>query len=70
MKSNEAEIISKFSDLIKIKKEMIQLMVPEQTYKHLEVIGNEIKAMAVEVICDLKQGEKEAHKNIKKVNID
>jgi len=69
MKSVDPEVMQKIMEIIKLKKELIQLIVPGQTYKHLEVIGNELKAMIMETVCDStkKSGQQTT---VKKVNID
>lgn len=69
MKMIEPEVMEKITEIMKLKKELIQMIVPEQTYKHLEVIGNEVKAMFMETVCDgTKKSEHQS--TVKKVNID
>lgn len=69
MKTVDPEVMQKISEIIKLKKELIQMIVPEQTYKHIEVIGNEVKAMVMEMVCDgTKKSEHQS--TVKKVNID
>lgn len=69
MKNTDSEVIQKIVEITKLKKEILQLMLPEKTYKHLEVIGDELKAMVMESIC--KSNEKSDHQaSVKKVNID
>lgn len=74
MKNADSEVIVKLMEIAKLKKDVIKLMLPEQTYKHLEVIGNEVKAMMMEAICESNQGAKshtsEHQTSVKKVNID
>ncbi len=70
MNNKEAEILGKVMEIFKLKKEIVQLMVPERTYKHLEVIGNEMKAMLIETLCDNQQDETQSNTGIKKVSID
>lgn len=69
MKMIEPEVMAKITEIMKLKKELIQMIVPEQTYKHLEVIGNEVKAMVMETVCEgtKKSGQQTT---VKKVNID
>ncbi len=69
MKMIEPEVMEKITEIMKLKKELIQMIVPEQTYKHLEVIGNEVKAMVMETVCEgtKKSGQQTT---VKKVNID
>lgn len=62
MNQKDAEILGKMMEIARLKKEIVQAIVPEKTYKHLEVIGNEFKAMLVDLIsevasdCDCKSG--------------
>lgn len=62
MNQKDAEILGKMLEIARLKKEIVQAIVPEKTYKHLEVIGNEFKAMLVDMIsdsvcdCDCKAG--------------
>jgi hypothetical protein len=69
MKNTDAEIIAKIMEIVKLKKEILRLMVPEQTYKHLEVIGNEVKAILLESLCEDNQKPAE-QPSVKKVEID
>lgn len=69
MNNADSQVITKLMEIAKLKKEVIKLMLPEQTYKHFEVIGNEIKAMLTESVCDTAQNS-EQHSSLKKVNID
>lgn len=63
MNQKDAEILSKIMEIARLKKEIVQAIVPEKTYKHLEVIGNEFKALVVDLIsevaseCDCKAGD-------------
>ena len=63
MNQKDAEIFGKIMEIARLKKEIVQAIVPEKTYKHLEVIGNEFKALVVDLIsevaceCDCKAGE-------------
>lgn len=77
MKDTDVEIIAKIMEIVKLKKEIVRLMVPERTYKHLEVIGNEVKAMLLESLMedDDSSTEKQTVKptvkpTVKKVTID
>jgi hypothetical protein len=75
MKNNQAEILTKVAEIVKLKKELIQLIVPEKTYKHFEVIGNEVKALIIESICQTEEDNKDQPKSaneskVKKVTID
>jgi hypothetical protein len=60
MNQKDAEILGKIMEIARLKKEIVQAIVPEKTYKHLEVIGNEFKAMVIDLIgevacdCDCK----------------
>ncbi len=84
MKQNEEEILVKLMEIARLKKEIVQMIVPEKTYKHLEVIGNEFKALLTDLISDvacecdckpsdsdhpLKAASKQQSK-VKKVDID
>lgn len=69
MKNTDSQVITKLMEIAELKKEVIKLMIPEQTYKHFEVIGNEIKAMLIESVSDTAQNS-EKHSSLKKVNID
>jgi hypothetical protein len=69
MKNTDSEVMRKIMEITKLKKEIIQLILPENTYKHLESIGDELKAMVMESVC--KSNEKSDHQtSVKKVNID
>lgn len=64
MKNNKAEVLDKLVEIAKLKMELVELVVPEKTFKHLEVIGNEIKAMLLET-------ESKPHESsVKKVDIE
>lgn len=52
MNQKDAEILGKIMEIARLKKEIVQAIVPEKTYRHLEVIGNEFKAMVVDLISD------------------
>ncbi len=52
MNQKDAEILGKMMEIARFKKEIVQAIVPEKTYKHLEVIGNEFKALLVDLISD------------------
>lgn len=52
MNQKDAEILGKMMEIARLKNEIVQAIVPEKTYKHLEVIGNEFKAMLVDLISD------------------
>ena len=58
------------SEIARLKKEIVQAIVPEKTYKHLEVIGNEFKAMLTDLISEVACDCDSKHSNIKKVDID
>jgi hypothetical protein len=66
MNQKDAEILGKIMEIARLKKEIVQAIVPEKTYKHLEVIGNEFKAMVIDLIgevacdCDCKADERNA----------
>ncbi len=64
MKNNKAEVLDKLVEIAKLKMELVELVVPEKTFKHLEVIGNEIKAMLLET--ESKPNES----SVKKVDIE
>ncbi len=86
MNQKDAEILGKIMEIARLKKEIVQAIVPEKTYKHLEVIGNEFKSLVVDLIsevaseCDCKAGDckttesdqksKDQQSKIKKVDID
>lgn len=71
MKQNEAEIMTKLMEIARIKKEIVKLAVPEKTYKHIEVISNEIKAMIVEMLSEtitVNESEVSSNKDSKNVS--
>ena len=75
MKQSEAEILGKLMEIARLKKEIVQAIVPEKTYRHLEVIGNEFKALIVDMMCDsMSDNEPEPapkkQPKVKKVDID
>ena len=82
MKSKEAEVLEKLVEIAKLKKELVELLVPAKTMKHLEVIGNEMKAMLLEALeghldrdsdrgSDRGAGESKSHESsVKKVDIE
>lgn len=79
MNQKDTEILGKIMEIARLKKEIVQAIVPEKTYKHLEVIGNEFKAMVVDLIsegedeCKTTESDqpiKDQHSKIKKVDID
>jgi hypothetical protein len=65
----EAEIAQKIMEIIRLKKEVLQLVLPAQTVKHLEVIGNEVKAMLMETLVEGHEKTTQPS-GIKKVEID
>jgi len=52
MNQKDAEILGKIMEIARLKKEIVQAIVPEKTYKHLEVIGNEFKALLTDLISE------------------
>ena len=80
MKNKEAEVLDKLVEIAKLKRELVELMIPEKTLKHLEVIGNEMKAMLLEALepndtSDKASDNKEEHSkpresSVKKVDIE
>lgn len=79
MKQNEVEMMAKLMEIARLKNEIIKLAVPEKTYKHIEVISGEIKAMIVEMLSEsdkMNKSEVSSNKDsrtnskLKKVDID
>ena len=82
MNQKDAEILGKIMEIARLKKEIVQAIVPEKTYKHLEVIGNEFKALVIDLISEAACDDREEAENnaadckptessrIKKVDID
>lgn len=75
MKKDQVAIFNKLTEIAKLKKELLQLVVPEKTYQHFEVIGREVKALIIEAVCDLERKNKQSKQTegtsvIKKVTID
>jgi hypothetical protein len=69
MKNTETEVIDKLVEIAKLKKEVVQLILPEKTMQHLEVIGHELKAMLLESLCD-DTSEQAQPASVKKVDIE
>lgn len=75
MRNSQAEIFDKLVEIARLKKEVLQMILPEKTFKHLEVIGNEVKAMLFETVCDTIKAKNDpsksdVQKSVKKVVID
>ena len=75
MKSDQVAVFDKLTEIAKLKKELIKLVVSEKTYQHFEVIGREVKALVIDAVCDLETKNKQSKQNkgtsvIKKVTID
>jgi hypothetical protein len=83
MTNNTLDIINKLIEAKKLEKDALMMMLPENTKKHLEVIGKEVKEMILECVSDLeketeindcsnqkKEEQNKDNSNVKKVNID
>jgi len=67
MSTLNAQVIEKLIEAKRLEKEAFMMLLPEKMQKHLEVIGNEVKAMLLDYILDVNEEEKSP--KVKKVDI-
>jgi len=69
MKNTETEVVAKLVEIVRLKKEIMHLILPEKTMQHLEVIGNELKAMLLESLGD-DDRKQASPSTVRKVDIE
>ena len=70
MKYVNNEIIEKLIEAKKLEKEALMMLLPEKLQGHLEVIGNEVKAMLLDCVEELNMKDDEKQSANKESNKD